>query len=140
MKNILRLKALVILSIFMTSCTVESLDDTFTVPASINLETSAVQTCSNQNPQSRLVNNGTLPFTFTIIDSNNNTSQIQSIAPGTTSTYISFNDGVTMFSVEANTTGTSDDKLVLDMDTCTQVDIVINAQNVYETPIIEGLD
>ena len=139
MKNLFKIATFLCLIITVTSCTVEpveSLDDTLTAKISENTVASSVQTCSNQNPQSRLVNNGTIPFTFKIVDSNDNMVQIQSIAPGTTSTWITFSEGTTIFSLESDTTWVSDSKLVLDMSLCTEVEIIMNSGNTPDTPTI----
>jgi len=96
--------------------------------------------CDNQDPQSRLINNGTIAYTFTIIDIDQNVIEILNVAPGTSSSWSSFNEGETIFSIDGSANNVSDSKVVLDMSTCTKVEIVINNLNEVNEPIILTLD
>jgi hypothetical protein len=96
--------------------------------------------CDNQDPQSRLINNGTIAYTFTIIDIDQNVIEILNVAPGASSSWSSFNEGLTIFSVDGSAYNVSDSKVVLDMSTCTKVEIVINNLNEVNEPIILTLD
>lgn len=140
MNNLLKLSAFLCLIFIATSCTTESLDDSFEQTTATPEVAQAYQNCNNQNPQSRLVNNGTVSFAFTIVDSNSNTVQIQNIAPGGSSSWSSFNAGETTFNVESSTTGVSDSKVVLEMNTCTEVEIVVNSSNSVEVPIVQTVN
>ncbi|WGD34453.1 hypothetical protein [Olleya sp. YS] len=140
MNNLLKFSAFLCLIFIASSCTTESLDDSLNESIVSPEAAQANQTCSNQNPQSKLVNNGSVNFTFVIVDSNANTIQEQNIVPGGSSSWLTFNDGETTFSIQSSTSGISDSKVILDMDTCTEVEIIINSSNSVEVPIIQTLN
>lgn len=60
MNSLLKFLACLCLIFIASSCISESLDDSF-IENSVNTEEAqANQSCSNQNPQSKLVNNGSV--------------------------------------------------------------------------------
>ncbi|WP_397362670.1 hypothetical protein [Olleya sp. R77988] len=142
MNNLLKLSAFLCLIFIASSCTVEPIEDfTSTNEKSINNSAAATtQACSNQDPQSKLVNNGTVSYTFKIVDSSGTLIEENNIAPGAESAWLSFVDGETTFSVESNTTGISDSKLLLNMATCSEVEIIVNSSNTIDTPTIQELN
>ncbi len=140
MKYLLKLSAVSCLILILSSCSTESLDDTYAKTSNSNYETSAIQFCSGQNPQSKLINNGTITFTFKIIDSNDNTMVVHNISPGTSSSWMSFTEGETLFSIDGNTANVDDSKLLLDMSNCSEVEIVVNSLNEVNNPVILSLD
>jgi len=119
----------------ISSCSVESIDEQIQAEApQLELQAESVQTCSNNDPRSKLTNNGTVALTFTVYSNDMNSVATQSnIQPGTSSGWISFTPGETMFSIKSNTSGVSDSKLEFSMDTCTEVDIVIGTDNSVES-------
>ncbi|RAJ16208.1 hypothetical protein [Olleya aquimaris] len=140
MNNLLKFSAFLCLIFIASSCTTESLDDSYNQSTTTPEVAQAYQSCSNQNPQSKLVNNGSVNFTFKIIDSNSNIIQEQDIIPGGSSSWLTFNDGETTFSIESASTGVSDSKVVLDMNTCTEVEIIVNSSNSVEVPIVQTVN
>lgn len=135
MNNLLKSLMLFAVVFSISSCSVESIDEQIQADApQLEAQTASAQTCSGNNPKSKLTNNGTAPLTFTVYSDNMNSVATQSnIQPGTSSGWISFIPGETMFSIKSNTTGVSDSKLEFSMDTCTEVDIVIGTDNSVES-------
>ena len=123
-----------------TSCSLESLEDENTNNSTKISNTTTSVFCDNQDPQSRLVNNGTITYTFTIIDIDQNVIEVLNVAPGTSSTWSIFNEGQTIFSIDGTDNNIKDSKIVLEMATCTKVEIVINSLNEVNEPIILALD
>ena len=66
--------------------------------------------------------------------------EVLNVAPGTSSTWSSFNEGQTIFSIDGTDNNIKDSKIVLEMATCTKVEIVINSLNEVNEPIILALD
>lgn len=140
MNNLLKFVACLCLFFLATSCSLESLEDENTTNSTKISNTTTSVFCDNQDPQSRLVNNGTITYTFTIIDTDQNVIEVLNVAPGTSSTWSSFNEGQTIFSIDGTDNNIKDSKIVLEMATCTKVEIVINILNEVNEPIILALD
>lgn len=126
----------IVCAIVMTtcfSCSVESIDeeqllDDLSIDNSIGPDTQ--DPCSGQDPQARLTNNGTVSVTLQIATTDGTVLHtVQSLAPGNTSSYLSFAEGDIIFSVEKNTTGLGDEKVVYDMNQCMSFDIEVDTDN-----------
>ncbi|AXO78996.1 hypothetical protein DZC78_00895 [Olleya aquimaris] len=139
MKYLVRLSVKICLILFVSSCTVDSLEDTANEESTNSYSVVNNQSCDNQDPQSKLTNNGSVAFTFQIIDLNNNLIELVNVAPNTSTTWVSFPEGATVFNVTSNTTGVSDDKVFIDMSNCSEVEIVINSINKIDSPVINSL-
>ncbi|AUC76322.1 hypothetical protein [Olleya sp. Bg11-27] len=140
MNYLLKLSVAFCLLFSVSSCTIDSLEDSID-ERSINTNSVVPnQACSNQDPKSKLINNGTVAFTFQIIDSNNNLIELLEVAPGATSSWISFSEGDTVFNLDSNTTGVSDDKVFINMTNCSEVEIIVNSGNQIDTPIVNNLN
>ena len=133
MNNLLKFVACLCLIFSSTSCSLEPLEGQNSGNSTKISNATATTFCDNQDPQSRLI-------TFTIIDIDQNVIEILNVAPGTSSSWSSFNEGLTIFSVDGSAYNVSDSKVVLDMSTCTKVEIVINNLNEVNEPIILTLD
>lgn len=140
MNNLLKFVACLCLIFSSTSCSLEPLEGQNSSNSTKMSDETATTFCDNQDPQSRLINNGTIAYTFTIIDIDQNVIEILNVAPGTSSSWSSFNEGETIFSIDGSANNVSDSKVVLDMSTCTKVEIVINNLNEVNEPIILTLD
>lgn len=140
MNYLLKLSVSICLLFSVSSCTVDSLEDAMDERS---IDASAVapnQACSNQDPKSKLTNNGTVAFTFQILDSNNNLIELLEVAPGVTSAWISFSEGDTVFNLASNTTGVSDDKVFINMTNCSEVEIIVNSVNQIDTPVVNNIN
>ncbi|QCE43152.1 hypothetical protein [Psychroserpens sp. NJDZ02] len=140
MNYLLKLSVAICLLFSVSSCSVDSLEDS-TDERAIN--TTAVTpnvACSNQDPKSKLINNGTVVFTLQIFDSNNNLTELIDVAPGTSSSWISFSEGDTVFNLDSTSSNVSDDKISINMNNCSEVEIVVNALNKIDSPVVNSLD
>ncbi len=83
--------------------------------------------CDGENPEARLVNNGTTSIDVQIKTSGGNTENINNIAKGTESAYRSFAPGQVVFTITPKGL-----PLVVDtvyMDHCYTYDITLNSEN-----------
>lgn len=134
MKNLLKSVTLTLsATFFLFNCSVESLDDSETAPLEVSesniIETTQVN-CFNANPKSKLTNNGTVAFNFAVYNENSITvGQSIVVLPGTSSEWIEFPEGFMLFSIESNATGVSDKKVSLEMSNCTELNLVVEANN-----------
>ncbi|MBO6606365.1 hypothetical protein [Psychroserpens sp.] len=132
MKNLL--KFIVAFAIISTcyNCTVESLDGAPLDGAVISAATlnSNPPPCSDQDPQARITNNGTIPVTLEIATVDGTILHtVADLAPGNVSGYLTFAPGEIIFNIEKNTTGESDEKLFYTMNQCMSFDIEIAPDN-----------
>ncbi len=82
--------------------------------------------CNDENPRARVINSGTKDISVQIKTSGGNTENINNIPKGTSSEYRSFAMGFTVFTISVgNDTYVS----ALQMNTCYDYDIVIDANN-----------
>ncbi|WP_299336759.1 hypothetical protein [uncultured Psychroserpens sp.] len=126
MKNLLKNAiacAIVITTCF--SCSVESIEEQQLLDNQI-----AQDPCADQDPQARITNNGTIAVTLQIATIDGTILHtVQDLAPGNTSSYLSFASGDIIFNVIKNTTGVSDNKVVFAMDQCMSYDMEIDSNN-----------
>lgn len=113
------------LALILFSCISDSIeDDNFTEPSQF------LNPCVNDDPITRVVNNGTVAFDLKVLDSNGVVLvDIANIPPSTTTSWASFAEGEVLFSLDSNQTLVNDDKVVLQMNTCMAFDIEIDANN-----------
>lgn len=132
MKNLLR--SIIAFAIISTcyNCTVESdenvlLEDTLITASTFN---SNPPPCSNQDPQARITNNGTISVTLEIATLDGTILHtVADLAPGNVSGYLTFAPGDIIFNVEKNTTGESDEKQIYTMNQCMSFDIEVAPDN-----------
>ncbi len=132
MKNLLQ--SIVAFAIISTcyNCTVESYDDAPTEDALVSEATlnSNPPPCSDQDPQARITNNGTIPITLEIATVDGTILHtVADLAPGNISGYLTFAPGDIIFNIEKNTTGESDEKLFYTMGQCMSFDIEVAPDN-----------
>lgn len=136
MKNLLKSTLLVCLALTLFTCTSDpSGNDISTdlTPSQLN------DPCVGQDPITRVINNGTVNVDFKVIDSDGVVLvDIPSIPASTTTSWASFEEGEVLFSIDSNQTLVSDDKVLLNMDSCMAYEIEINSNNeiVSYTPTI----
>lgn len=125
MKNLLKntIACAVVLSACL-NCSVESTEEqSFDTPI-----TQAA--CIDQDPQARLMNNGSIAVTLQIATLDGTILHtVQDLAPGNTSSYLSFDSGDIIFNVSKNTTGVSDDKVVFTMGQCMSYEMEVDSSN-----------
>lgn len=86
--------------------------------------------CSGENPQARIVNNGTSKADVQVQTSGGNTVNINNVQSGTSSAYTSFAPGGMTFTINVG----SVQKVTTDtLATCYNYDIVIDASNNIST-------
>ncbi len=86
--------------------------------------------CNGENPRARIINNGTKEAKVQIKTSGGNTENINNVAPGTTSEYRGYAPGEIEFTI---TVSNVDYKQKVNMGTCFEYDIAIDANNVITT-------
>lgn len=92
----------------------------------VSIVSSCSKSCSGQNPQVRIVNNGTAKADVQVKTSGGNTININGIQSGSTSTYSSFAPGYTTFTANVGTT----QKILSDtLATCFTYDVKIDGSN-----------
>lgn len=134
----LLLKFIVALTLITTfSCSVESLDDEQSLNQASN---EANLTCTNAQPESRLINNGTVNFEFEIISTTSGQIiEFINVAPGTSTSWTSFPEGEILFSIKSNTTGVSDMKTQLVLANCETYELEIMSNNTLATSVPTGI-
>ncbi|WP_299367019.1 hypothetical protein [Winogradskyella sp.] len=137
MKNLLKQAHIACLMLMLSGCTSDS---TLNDDSSPEVTDSPLnEPCFDQDPITRVINNGTVTFDFKVIDDQGNVLvDIPNIPASTTTSWANFEQGEVLFSLNSNQTMVSDDKVVLQMDTCMAYEIEIDANNeiVSYIPII----
>ncbi len=132
MKNLLKTIALAIVVSTWCNCSVESLDGApieGSVISAATLNTNPPP-CSDQDPQARITNNGTVPITLEIATGDGTILHtVADLAPGNVSGYLTFAPGEIIFNVEKNASGESDEKLFYTMNLCMSFDIEVAPDN-----------
>lgn len=133
MKNLLNLLTLSLTIFSIISCSVEPIEvieNEYIIQNSIAETNESSLTCNDANPQARLVNNGTVPFNFVILSVDSGSIiQISNVMPNSTTSWNSFSEGDTYFSIVSSTTGVSDMKVNFSMNNCTELDVIIDSSN-----------
>jgi len=86
----------------------------------------ACKKCKNQDPQARIINNGSSKASVQIKTSGGNTVNINNVDPGTASSYSSYAAGQVTFTITENNNSYVK---VVDMSQCYEYDIAIDASN-----------
>ena len=138
MKNLL--KNAIAYAIVLTTCyncSVESIElEQF---QESQFETPNIQ-CTNQDPQARLTNNGTVDITLQIVTIDGVILHtVQDLAPGLSSGYLTFASGDIIFNVSKNTTGIDDEKVVHTMNQCMSFDIEVGTDNYLTGSVPQNL-
>ena len=131
MKNILKLTSVITLLMVLSSCSVESLDEVIVNNnTSVENVTEQQMTCSGEQPKTRVINNGTTTFILEVVNSDGAIIVSQpGINPGHITNWSSFAEGEVLFALSNPTGDTTDDKVLLTMDSCMAYEIVIDANN-----------
>ncbi|MFP4845949.1 hypothetical protein [Winogradskyella sp. PE311] len=128
MKNLLRLTHLLCFIFLLNGCTADSTDSDF-LNESPESELNQPP-CIDDDPITRVINNGTIAFDLKVIDDQGNVLvDIVSIPPSTTTSWASFVPGEILFSIDGNDAAASDEKVVLQMNTCMAYEIEIDSNN-----------
>jgi hypothetical protein len=103
--------------------------------ASINMMACS-ESCDNEDPRARIINNGTAKASVQIWTTGGNTENINNIEPGYSSgTWRSFAPGLTNFTVAIQ--GENDTVITVDMLKCYEYSIDINGQNQVVSTAVE---
>ncbi len=138
MKNLLQIAAFLGLIITYMACTSETLNVLPTENDTLQMEVAA-NPCVNDDPITRVVNNGTTSFDLNVLNAEGIVVvSILDIPANSTTSWVSFSEGEVLFSVSTNTAFVNDDKVVLQMNPCMAYEIEIDANNaiVSYTPTI----
>lgn len=100
----------------------------------VGMSLSSCKNCSNEDPQARIINNGTSKASVQIKTSGGNTVNINNVDPGTASAYASYAPGTVVFTI---TVASNDFEETVVMNQCFDYDISINAQNIITTTAID---
>lgn len=135
MRDLLKTRYLILVMITLCHCSVEPVE--FSSETKLNEQTedqNNLLTCSNLDPTARFTNNGTVSFDLTLFDDNMDIiSQELNVLPGTSTNWVSFPVGDVLFSLNSNTTGVVDAKVLFSMDTCMEFNLTINPDNTLAT-------
>lgn len=127
MKNLLKFAYCACILLVSISCTTESVDS---VQFNELNQQELNDPCVDQDPISRVVNNGTVSFDFKVIDDQGVVLvEILNIPASTTTSWVSFPQGEILFSLDSDQTLVNDDKVVLQMGTCMAYEIEIDSNN-----------
>lgn len=138
MKNLLQIMAFFGLLLLHIACTTDTTEIVQNDTTTLEIE-NFNDPCINEDPVTRVVNNGTIEFDLIVLDNGGNVMvSILNIPPSSTTSWASFTQGETLFSVSNNTPFVNDDKVLLDMNNCMALEIEINGNNevVSYTPIV----
>jgi hypothetical protein len=98
------------------------------------ITTNSCKKCKGEDPQARIINNGTSVASVQIKTSEGNTVNLNNVDPGTSSPFVSYAAGEVTFTISAN-------KVVyvetVQMGDCYDYDITINANNTVTTNPID---
>jgi hypothetical protein len=104
----------------------------FTVCVAISLN--SCKKCKNEDPQAKIINNGTQKASVQIQTSGGNTVNINNIEPGASSVYTAFAQGIATFTI---TVSSNNYVQTVDMAQCFYYDIAIDANNIITTTPID---
>lgn len=133
MKNLLKYIASAILLLALINCTGESLG-TEDPNVSENQSALDVTSCVGENPEARITNNGTVPIDLDILDENGNVvGFVHNLAPGNTSSWLSFSPGDILFAVSNDFF--EDEKVVYTMAICMTFDMEVDGSNTLTSAV-----
>ena len=128
MKNLLRFLPLLALVLF--TCTADSNENDFDNDNFLARQNQPP--CVNDDPITRLINNGTITYELIVVDENGvEVVNFESIPPNSTTSWASFNTGLYIFYLKnANSSpSSSHDKVQLQMENCTALEIEIDGND-----------
>tara|TARA_B100000809_G_C15092686_1_gene513807 strand:+ start:400 stop:822 length:423 start_codon:yes stop_codon:yes gene_type:complete len=130
MKNLLNNAiACAIVTSMLFSCSHESIEAEQS-EAYIPKTPSAQADCLDQDPQAGITNNGTISINLQIASIDGTIlHNIENIAAGSTSGFLTFAPNEVIFNISKNTTGIQDDKVVFVMGQCMSFNMVLGADN-----------
>lgn len=128
MRNLLKFLSLMCFVMLFSGCTNESIDnDLLIAPMQSELNQPP---CVDDDPITRVINNGTIPYDFQVIDSEGVIIvDIPMVPPNTTTSWASFTPGEVLFLIDGDDNIAGDDKVLLQMDTCMAYEIEIDSNN-----------
>jgi hypothetical protein len=94
--------------------------------------------CIGVNPQVRITNNGDVNFDLDVYGDQGLLGFVHNIAPGETSTWITFTEGETLFAVSNDTY--KDEKVIYHMMTCMEFNMEIGVDNQLTSAIPVDID
>ena len=140
MKNLLRSIAVAILFTTLYNCSIEPIDNSESQLIIEETQAADVNVCIGDNPEVRFTNNGDYLFSLDIFNEDGDLlGFVHDLAPGDTSTWISFPTGETLFSVSNLTPNVMEEKVVYTMNTCMIFDIEIGNDNQLTSAVPEQL-
>lgn len=84
--------------------------------------------CADQDPKVQIINNGTVPFNLEVYSSDLLLqNSLYNLQPGSTSEWLTFSTGSILFSLTND--GFPDEKVLFDMDTCSELTLEIVSDN-----------
>ena len=126
MKNLLKLSALLCLVMMYSTCTSNLEEDTIDVEIQ---QTLMNDPCTNQDPATRVINNGTVSFNLFVLASDGTVlAEIPDILTNTTTSWVSFPEGDITFSIASGDSAITDE-VDLKMGTCMAYEIEIDSNN-----------
>jgi len=132
MKNLRSIMVLAIASFMLFGCTSERID-------SENLSAfDANDDCVGVNPQVRITNNGNVNYNLDVFDEQGLVGFVHNIAPGETSTWITFSEGEMLFAVSNDTY--EDEKVLYFMSTCMEFNMEIGTNNQLTSAVPVNVD
>lgn len=130
MKNLLNQALFLCFVIMLSACTSESIqNDSF--PEATQVENfQLTEFCSNQDPTTRVVNNGTVTFDLLVTNVDGTfLAELPNIQSNTITSWASFPEGDIIFSLTSNDPTVSDTDVVLKMGTCMVYEIEVDSNN-----------
>ncbi len=127
MKHLLKLTQALCLVFMLFGCTSDSAVDENALEVT---DSQLNQNCVDQDPITRVINNGTVTFDLKVFDAQGTVLvDFPNIPANTTTSWASFEQGEVMFSLNCDQALVNDDKVVLQMDTCMAYEIEIDGNN-----------
>jgi hypothetical protein len=137
MKNLLKLARLLCFILLLSGCTADSTE--IDVLSEIVQSESSQPPCVDDDPITRVINNGTIDFDFKVFnDQGDIVIDFPVVPPNTTTSWASFVSGEVLFSIDGDDATANDDKVLLQMNTCMAYEIEIDGNNeiVSYTPTV----
>lgn len=127
MKNLLKFIPFLVFAVVLKACTTENSELLSSERTTLNQSNPP---CVNEDPKTRVINNGTISFSLSVVKTDGTVVvNIPNIPPNTTTSWASFEPEEYIFSLESLSTGVSDDKVQLVMDECMAFEIEVDPSN-----------
>ena len=130
MKNLLKQALFLCFVIMLSACTSDSVHNDI-LSETVEVENfQLTEFCSNQDPTTRVVNNGTVTFDLLVTNADGTfLAELPNILSNTTTSWVSFPEGDIVFSLTSNDPSVSDTDVVLKMGTCMVYEIEVDSNN-----------